>query len=259
MLSILATANRTSPSRWGSITCLTLLLALTLMSTSPVFGSEAAADHPRRPPLQHAGAGVSGTVDLFIQPASTTVEVGQEFAVDIVVQAGQQPVDAVDAFVDFDPALVQVLEIMPGTALPTFLQSSFDNTTGQINYSAGRPLVNGPASGTFTLATIRLRALAPTPGTQLTFVFEPPSRKTDVFFQGLSVFRSATDATVVIQQPTPTATVVPPTATPTAAPRPVGGYGEPASPGDLLAPWGLLLALLVLAVFRAVRFWRCST
>ncbi len=244
LLSIRAMIRQTFQSHQGRIACLMLLLALALMHTSPAFGVEAPAGHLHSTGTQHVAL-LNGTVGLSIQPANTTVVVGQEFTLDIVVEAGAQPVDAVDAFVDFDPALLQVLELIPGTTLPTILQSVFDNTAGQIDYAAGRPLGDGPASGTFTLATIRFRAVAVTAGTQLTFVFDPPTRNTDVFFEGLSVLGSVTGATIVIQPPTPPV-----------APRPVGGLASPVGPMELLAPWIAFLAMAAVAgiLWRIARF-----
>ena len=236
LLSIRTAIRQTFLSHQGRIACLTLLLALALMHTSPVFSIAATTDYLHSPGTQRA-APANGTVDLSIQPANTTVVVDQEFTVDIVGEAGAQLLDAVDAFVDFDPALLQVLEIIPGTTLPIILQSAFDNTLGQIDYSAGRPLQDGPASGTFTLATIRFRALAPTAGTPLAFAFDPPTRNTDVFFEGLSVLGSVTGSTIIIQSPPPAV-----------APRPVGGFAIPVGPVELLAPWIALAFLAVAAV-----------
>jgi len=47
-------------------------------------------------------------------------------------------------------------------------------------------------------------------------------------------------------------TVVTPTPTPTPAPRPVGGYGEPLSTTQLLGPWMILAAGVLLAAVAAV-------
>jgi hypothetical protein len=127
-----------------------------------------------------------------------------------VVAAGSQPVDSVDAALDFDPAYLQAQGVTPGSSLPTVLANSFDNSNGTITFSAGKQLGGQDVTGTFTLATISLQALAATPsgGTPLTFVFQPPTRNTDAFCcGGTSVFCCATDGTVTVAAPTAVALV----------------------------------------------------
>ena len=140
-------------------------------------------------------------VHLSIQPAVRTVIPGETFTVEVVVQAGQQPVDAVDVALDFDPTALQVLKIDPGTALPTVLTSTFDNTAGTLTFSAGKPLAGADAGGTFTLVTLHLQAQDLKASTSLSFAFQPPLRNTDVFHRGRSVFGSAVGGTVTLPTP----------------------------------------------------------
>lgn len=152
-------------------------------------------------PLRAMVSAPAGTVVLHFDPPQTTVVAGQEFQVALLVEAGSQPVDAVDAFLSFDPALLQVLELTPGSALPTVLAGSFDNATGRIGFSAGKQLGGPDPSGTFVLVTISLRtnSTAAPGSTALAFVFEPPVRNTDVFYRGQSVLGSAQNGSIVIQ------------------------------------------------------------
>lgn len=200
--------HRVQPARWLLIAGLVVGLVLAMAVLPPRVAHLAPA----------------GTVVLRVEPAVSTVVTGQEFEVTLIVDAGSQPVDAVDAFLSFDPALLQVLDLAPGAALPTILASSFDNTTGRISYSAGKQLGGPDPTGTFKLVVIHLQAQStPAPGgTPIAFVFEPPARFTDVFFRGKSVFGSAQDGTVIIQpEPTSTPTPTPTnTPTPTATPSP---------------------------------------
>jgi hypothetical protein len=145
-------------------------------------------------------APAAGTVRIYLTPASTTVAVGQVFSVDLMVAAGSQPVAAVDAFLDYDPTLLRVVSITPdGAALPTTLMQTFDNLTGKITYSSGAALGGASATGTFRLATIRLQlqALGTTATTQLAFSFLRPLRYTDIFYMGLSVLGSASNADII--------------------------------------------------------------
>jgi hypothetical protein len=73
------------------------------------------------------------------------------------------------------------------------MQNTADNSTGRITYSAGKQLGSPSPSGTFTLATIRFKATAPTTGTPVAFLVG-----TDVFYQGNSVLDSTYDGTVII-------------------------------------------------------------
>lgn len=144
-------------------------------------------------------APVAGTVRIYLTPATVATAPGQEFTIDLMVDAGSQPVAAVDAFLHFNPTYLWVLGIVPdATALPTLLISAYDNAAGEVTYSAGKDPGGANATGTFRLATIRLRAVGTTTGTQLAFVFQPPLRNTDIFYQGLSVFGSATNGNVTI-------------------------------------------------------------
>ena len=161
-----------------------------------------------RPPLPMTAGAVEplsvpqvGVVQLRVQPATQTVAPGQPFSVQLVVEAGTQPVDAVDAFLGFDPALVQGTAIIPGEALPTLLASSVDNAAGRITFSAGKQLGGPDASGTFVLATVQFQAQgAPAPaGTALAFAFQPPVQNTDAFYRGGSVLGGAAGGLVVIQ------------------------------------------------------------
>ncbi len=194
----------------------------------------APSDDKGIPPL----AAAAGTVQFYLSPGVNTISLNQEFMVDLMLETGSQPVDAADAFLSYDPAYLQVVSITPDiAALPTILVASFDNAQGFIAYSAGKQLGGADASGTFRLATVRLRALAPTTGTDLTFVFQPPLHNTDAFYQGVSVMGSATNGSVVIQgqaaTPTAPATKTPtstPTRTPSATPTPTPTRGPTATP-----------------------------
>jgi hypothetical protein len=89
-------------------------------------------------------------------------------------------VDAVQVYVDFDPAVLEVINLLGGTALPRPLQSSFDNQLGQVNYAAGT--LEDPVAVPFTLVTAEFRALARTGpgGTVLNFAPPAPPRQTRV-------------------------------------------------------------------------------
>jgi len=150
---------------------------------------------------------VPGGVDLVIVPATITVGQDNTFTLDVVVQAGSQPVDSVQAYLDFNPKYLNVLGLTGGLTLSTELDKSYYNDTGQINYSA---VTFGPGTtGTFTLVTIQLQAMDTTAGTDLTFCFTSP-RETKVNNDLIDVLGSTSNGQVEIIASTPTPTPVPP-------------------------------------------------
>ena len=76
------------------------------------------------------------------------VNAGGVFTVAIAVQANAQPLDAVAAFIDFDPTILQVVTVVPGATLPTVIHSSFDNQAGQVNFAAQQGLLDFPSKDT---------------------------------------------------------------------------------------------------------------
>lgn len=132
---------------------------------------------------------------LALAPSSAAVRVGDVFTVTVVVQANAQPLDAAAAFLDFDPAVLQVVTVAPGTALPVVIDNHFDNQLGQVDFAAGT--LSGSASGAFTLATITFQARGASPGSPLRFAMTPP-RRTDATWRGESVLDRVEDGTVVV-------------------------------------------------------------
>ncbi len=145
-------------------------------------------------PIPPRPAGVDDDVYIVVQPPLSIVEPGDIFTVSVEVQAGSQLVDGAQASIDFDPALLQVVEMTGNTdALPVPLWSTYDNTLGTLDYAAGA--FSDFPSGSFILVEIAFESMAPTPGTPLAFHFELP-RMTDVTFGGYSVLTGYMDGEV---------------------------------------------------------------
>jgi stage V sporulation protein SpoVS len=142
-------------------------------------------------------------VNMSIVPATYTATVNEIFNVDIQL-SGPDPVRGASAYIDFDKTKLEVQSITPGTALNIVLQNEYDNVAGTIDYSADK-LTGTLPTGTFTLATIQLKALAPTTTpTPLTFVYEEPNRVTDVITTGaVSVLGTVTDGVVMVASVAP--------------------------------------------------------
>jgi uncharacterized repeat protein (TIGR02543 family) len=124
---------------------------------------------------------LNNPVNLVLSPSADAVMIGDTFEVDILARSGSQPVVGMDAYLDFDPAILSVVDMDSGAAgtqitggqtLTSIIVNSADNTFGQLDYCAG--VLGGEGisypSGNFTIATIHFLALAETsPTTAVTF------------------------------------------------------------------------------------------
>lgn len=154
-------------------------------------------------------APASAQVTLDIIPSPATAAVGGTVDVTVRVVAGAQPVDGASAYIDFDPAIINVVSITAGSTLPNILSNSYDNGAGTLNFAAGKNTSPWP-SGTFTLCTLRFAGMSVGTST-LAFQFASP-RLTSVTYGGSPVFDGATNGSVIVALATPTHT---PTVTPT--------------------------------------------
>jgi len=106
-------------------------------------------------------------VTLTLAPAAVIMPPGMiTTALDIVLQAGDTPVDGVDVFLDFDPTYLAVSDrsgvaantIEQGDAFSTILANKVDNAAGHVDFSAG--LLEGqPITGTVTVARLYVTPL----------------------------------------------------------------------------------------------------
>jgi hypothetical protein len=165
----------------------------------------------------------SGGATLSLVLASDTIAVGDNVQVSVQVDTAGQAVDGAAAYLNFDPTLLQVVQVVPNTALPIPLQQLIDNQAGTIDLAFGQ-IGGGYPIGTFTLATLTLNILGTSSDTALTFQSAVP-RQTDVTFGGGSVFGGAQDLHLVVEPALlATETLEAPTATlPPAIPAPSDG------------------------------------
>ena len=105
-------------------------------------------------------------------PEQSTVRVGESFTVTVRVQSGTNLIDGAQASIDFDPAYLQVENIIGDGILPLQLLNQHDNAACTLDYAAGA-LSNFP-SGTVSLVHIRFRLIAQTASTELIFHTQSP-------------------------------------------------------------------------------------
>lgn len=106
-------------------------------------------------------------IPLRLLPSSNTgIAVGEDFALSLQVSIPEGvTITGVDAFLNFDPALLEVRSITPdrrklGNVVLTPPNIGYDNNAGTIGYSALKSAIQPEATGTFTIATITFRGKA---------------------------------------------------------------------------------------------------
>lgn len=119
------------------------------------------------------------TVDLYLIPNYTDVNVGETFNITIQVHANLEPAVNGDIFLDFNTTCLDCVSITSNfTSWSSVTGNEFDNTYGYVNYSAGIDSTPYP-NETFDIATVTF--LAETGGTtDITFHFLDIKRETVV-------------------------------------------------------------------------------
>jgi predicted secreted protein len=179
-------------------TCVTILDFSTLSANFSTGGDSAAA-HASTEAAEPVAALIAAVHGLPLTSET-------EFTVDLVVDTHTARIDGAAAYLVFDPALVQVREVLAGTTLPEQLQHEFDNRLGTIAVAAGA--FNQTHSGRFVLATVKFVAVA-AGGSVLAFTQDDPARQSDVAFAGTSLLASTQDALLEISAPTVPALFLP--------------------------------------------------
>ena len=82
----------------------------------------------------------------------------ESFAAIVSIDTGNNPIDAAEAQMSFNPNLLQVNVIEAGPAFDTLLQSHFDNQTGQIYFAAGQ-LAETLPQGDIELMTVHFTVI----------------------------------------------------------------------------------------------------
>jgi PKD repeat protein len=159
-----------------------------------------------------AGSGGAGPTaasgeSLALNPSSRSVQVGDVFTFALEVNTGTSSADTVGAYLDFNPAHLEVVkpdgspatsvELNPAVGFDTVLANSVG--AGQINLAVSK--FGGPLlSGQFTVATIRFRAKAPVASTAVT-LSQTLQRPSGLSSGGLSLNASLGHGTASIAAP----------------------------------------------------------
>lgn len=203
--------------------------------------------------LVWASPAFAASASLSLSPASGTYSVGQEFGIDVILDTGGGRTSATDAAINFDPNILQALEITPGTIYNTYTSKIIDNTSGSAKI-AGLADFNNLFQGQGIFATVKF--IGRSQGVaSVSFDFTPGNRNdanvADIDTEG-DILASANGGSYQITAdgvggpPPPTATPRPtfgPTCTPTQAP-PASPEPTPQLPVTAIVSPTLVIATL---------------
>ncbi len=160
--------------------------------------------------------------DLLIAPATGSYSVGQTFTVAVRVSPAGSSINAVEAGLKFNPAVLSVVSISKDGSVFSLwtTEPAFSNTAGTVTFGGGSP---APFTAQSNLLSITFRTVAAGAGA-LTVgnasVLAADGRGTDVYKNGSS--GSYTVAAGAVPPPTPT-----PTPTPTPEVKPIETKPKP--------------------------------
>jgi len=150
--------------------------------------------------------------DIALLPPNAQVAPGEVFTLTVTVDPHGEAIQAADVFIQFNPALLQVVDGngQPADAvqpiyddLSMLLANRVDNTNGIIAYAAMEITPYVP-TGTLCLFKIPLRAYAPSgpQGTTLDFLFDEANQRVTLLArEGYDVTQDNYPATVEIASP----------------------------------------------------------
>jgi len=142
---------------------------------------------------------VLAQANFSLFPATTSATVGQTFTVEVRVDLNQSTnteVDVAEAYLNFDPAYLEVVSIVGGTSFNLVAANNSNNTVGTADYAAGT--TGSPVTTDFTLYTVtfRVKAAPPSGTTSISFNTQLP-RKTDTFRNGSSVLGTLSPPAII--------------------------------------------------------------
>lgn len=146
--------------------------------------------------------------DLALSPSTGSYGVGQTFTVTVRAVPNGDNVNAVEAGLKFDPALLSVISVgKTGSAFSLWTtEPTFSNAAGTVTFGGGSPT---PFTAASNIVTVTFRTVA-AGSANVTFqnasVLAADGRGTDVFENGASATYTITAATTPTPSPTPTPT-----------------------------------------------------
>ncbi len=163
--------------------------------------------------LLFCGVTIASAADLLVAPATGNYTPGQTFTVNVRVNPGGTSVNAVEASLKFDPAVLSVVSVSKtGSVFSLWTtEPTFSNSAGTITFGGGSP---SPFTAQSNLVSVTFRTVAAGTGAVSVAnasVLAADGRGTDVYQKSTNGSFTVAAATT----PTPTSTPQPETPTPT--------------------------------------------
>ena len=148
---------------------------------------------------------IDPVANLVLSPGSSTVSIGDEFQIEIIVECNGQNISGVASNIDYNPLVLQVVNITVNETSPleTVIENVFDNEVGTFDFTAVT-MGNTYPSETFTAATITFSAIAENPSSDIVF-HQEGVRRCYVDYLGTSTLNVSTGAIVEVGDRCPTA------------------------------------------------------
>lgn len=122
------------------------------------------------------------SVNFYLEPPSATLAAGETVDVVVGFDASVIPVAAVQAYLNFDPTVLQVVDdsgspatqAVPGQLFSSadwqVLQNAVNNSTGQVDFAGGKkPITGTDVAENSSFATLKFRAVKSISNTTVTF------------------------------------------------------------------------------------------
>ncbi|MEL6650030.1 MAG: immunoglobulin-like domain-containing protein, partial [Bacteroidota bacterium] len=146
---------------------------------------------------------LTAQVSLNATASADPVNVGDNFTLDIDIDAGTQDVNTVGIELTFDPAVFQIIGNTPGTTLPTSVGGvSIDNTNGTVNYAASILSQGASANGTFNIISFDVDVVGGAGVENIDFVLGLGN--TEVLLNGSNIAFTPNDLNITVNAPNST-------------------------------------------------------
>ena len=119
------------------------------------------------------------SAELYLSPATKTVNIGDTFNVDVLVNTSGQNVVVVTAYLHYDPTKLEVVSINTSNSVFTMeIEKTADPSTGEIKITLVKP-TPGANTASGNVATINFKALVQASPAYVTFVMTSPGATGD--------------------------------------------------------------------------------
>ncbi|MFC1861364.1 dockerin type I repeat-containing protein, partial [Chloroflexota bacterium] len=134
-------------------------------------------------------------VTLKMLPSIESTTVDSTFIVNVLLKAGEQSVNSVAAYINFNPEHLEALYITPDETSLGYMRHKIDNELGQLSYTGIVSPDIEPANGMFRVAEFTFKRKVEVETTGITFNTEAP-RETFIAFGEGAVLAEVVNCTI---------------------------------------------------------------